>query len=253
VEQEKMTTIYVLWMRQLIRYFRSKSRIIVSLGQPLLYLFVFGFGFGPVFKRAGQGNYIQFLAPGMIGMTILFTSIFSGIELMFDRQFGFLKEMLVSPQPRLLLMLGRTLGGASTSILQGTIVIIICLIAGFRPVSIAALPIAFAFMVLVAVMFAALGTAIACTLTDMQGFQMVVSFLVMPMFFLSGALFPLIGLPSVMVIMAKMDPLTYGVDGIRAAMIGVSRFGMGLDFAVLGVLTVLFLAVGARRFSRIEA
>lgn len=248
-----MTTIYMLWLRQLKRYIRSKPRIIVSLGQPMLYLLGFGFGFGPVFQKAGQGNYIQFLAPGMIGMTILFTSIFSGIELMFDRQFGFLKEMLVAPQPRLLLMIGRTLGGATTAIFQGTIVIVICMIAGFRPLSVAALPIAFAFMVLVAVLFTALGTAIACVLTDMQGFQMVMNFLVMPIFFLSGALFPLTGLPAVMGILAKLDPLTYGVDGIRGAMIGVSHFGVGLDFLVLGILSMVFLAIGARQFSRIEA
>jgi ABC-2 type transport system permease protein len=248
-----MTTIYVLWLRQLKRYIRSKPRIIASLGQPLLYLLGFGFGFGPVFQKAGQGNYIQFLAPGMIGMTILFTSIFSGIELMFDRQFGFLKEMLVAPQPRLLLMIGRTLGGATTAILQGTIVIVICIVAGFRPLSFAALPIAFAFMVLVAVLFTALGTAIACTLTDMQGFQMVMNFLVMPIFFLSGALFPLTGLPAVMGLLAKIDPLSYGVDGLRGAMIGMSHFGMGLDFAVLGVMAMVFLGIGARQFSRIEA
>ena len=248
-----MTTIYVLWLRQLKRYIRSKPRIIASLGQPLLYLLGFGFGFGPVFQKAGQGNYIQFLAPGMIGMTILFTSIFSGIELMFDRQFGFLKEMLVAPQPRLLLMIGRTLGGATTAILQGILVIVICIIAGFRPLSISALPIAFAFMVLVAVLFTALGTAIACTLTDMQGFQMVMNFLVMQIFFLSGALFPLTGVPAAMALLANIDPLSYGVDGIRGAMIGVSHFGMLLDFIVLGIMAMVFLAIGARQFSRIEA
>jgi ABC-2 type transport system permease protein len=248
-----MTTIYMLWLRQLKRYVRSKPRIIASLGQPLLYLLGFGFGFGPVFQKAGQGNYIQFLAPGMIGMTILFTSIFSGIELMFDRQFGFLKEMLVAPQPRLLLMIGRTLGGATTAILQGCLVIVICVIAGFRPLSVSALPIAFAFMVLVAVLFTALGTAIACALTDMQGFQMVMNFLVMPIFFLSGALFPLAGLPLVMGLLAKMDPLSYGVDGLRGAMIGTSHFGLGLDFLVLGILALAFMVLGARQFSRIEA
>jgi ABC-2 type transport system permease protein len=248
-----MTTIYILWLRQLKRYIRSKPRIIASLGQPLLYLFGFGFGFGPVFQKAGQGNYIQFLAPGMIGMTILFTSIFSGIELMFDRQFGFLKEMLVAPQPRLLLMIGRTLGGATTAIFQGTIVIVICVIAGFRPNSLAALPLAFAFMVLVAILFTALGTAIACALTDMQGFQMVMGFLIMPIFFLSGALFPLKGLPTAMRIVTRIDPLTYGVDGLRGAMNGVSNFGLGYDFLVLGVVTLLFMALGARQFSRIEA
>src|ERR1700689_1896908 len=167
-----MNTIYVLWLRQVKRYLRSKPRIVASLGQPLLYLLSFGFGFGAIFAKAGQGNYIQFLAPGMIGMTILFPSIFSGLELMFDRQFGFLKEMLVAPQPRLLLMIGRTLGGATTAIFQGCIVIVICIIAGFRPSRLAALPLAFAFMALVAILFTALGTVIACRLTDMQGFQM---------------------------------------------------------------------------------
>lgn len=248
-----MNTIYVLWLRQVKRYFRSKPRIIASLGQPLLYLFGFGFGFGPVFQKAGQGNYIQFLAPGMIGMTILFTSIFSGIELMFDRQFGFLKEMLVAPQPRLLLMIGRTIGGATTAIFQGIIVIAICLLAGFRPATLAALPMAFAFMVLVAILFTALGTAIACLLTDMQGFQMVMGFLIMPVFFLSGALFPLNGLPAAMRILTRIDPLTYGVDGLRGAMNGVSNFGAGLDFLVLIGIGLVFMFIGARLFSRIEA
>jgi ABC-2 type transport system permease protein len=253
VEEEEMNTIYVLWLRQVKRYFRSKPRIVASLGQPLLYLFGFGFGFGPVFQKAGQGNYIQFLAPGMIGMTILFTSIFSGIELMFDRQFGFLKEMLVAPQPRFLLMIGRTIGGATTAIFQGIIVIVICLIAGFRPAGAAVLPLAFLFMVLVAMLFTALGTAIACLLTDMQGFQMVMGFLIMPIFFLSGALFPLTGLPAAMRILTRLDPLTYGVDGLRGAMNGVSNFGAGPDLLVLVAIGLVFMAIGARLFSRIEA
>ena len=248
-----MTTIYVLWLRQVKRYSRSKPRIIASLGQPLLYLLSFGFGFGAIFAKAGQGNYIQFLAPGMIGMTILFTSIFSGIELMFDRQFGFLKEMLVAPQPRLLLMIGRTLGGATTAIFQGVIVIVVCLLAGFRPTNYAGIPIAFCYMILISVMFTALGTAIACSLSDMQGFQMVMNFLVMPIYFLSGALFPLTNIPAVMKFFATIDPLSYGVDGMRGALIGRSVFGGLLDVSVLAALTLAFLAFGARQFSRIEA
>jgi ABC-2 type transport system permease protein len=248
-----MNTIYVLWLRQVKRYLRSKPRIVASLGQPLLYLLSFGFGFGAIFAKAGQGNYIQFLAPGMIGMTILFTSIFSGIELMFDRQFGFLKEMLVAPQPRLLLMIGRTLGGATTALFQGVIVIVICMIAGFRPTSLTGIPIAFGYMVLISVLFTALGTAIACSLSDMQGFQMIMNFLVMPIYFLSGALFPLTNIPVVMKFFATIDPLSYGVDGVRGALIGISHFGGLVDFAVLSVLTLAFLALGARQFSRIEA
>src|SRR5437773_10269516 len=116
--------VYMLWLRQIKRYFRSRARIVGSLGQPLLFLLSLGFGFGPIFQRAGQGNYIQFLAPGVIGMTVLFTAIFSGIELIWDRQFGFLKETLVAPVPRILIMIGRTLGGATVALIQGMIVVV---------------------------------------------------------------------------------------------------------------------------------
>ena len=127
-----MNVIYILWLRQLKRSARSKARIIGSFAQPLLYLLAFGFGFGSIFQRAGQGNYIQFLAPGIITMSILFTSIFAGIEVIWDRQFGFLKETLVAPVPRILIMVGRTLGGATVAVLQGMVVLFICLAVGFR-------------------------------------------------------------------------------------------------------------------------
>ncbi len=190
-----MSVIYILWLRQLKRYSRSRPRIIASLGQPLLFLVALGFGLGPVFKKAGQGNYIQFLAPGIIAMTVLFTSVFSGIELIWDRQFGFLKETLVAPVPRILIMLGRTLGGATVAMIQGAIVVVVCLIAGFRPHNFAMFPAAIIFLALIAILFTAVGTAIASLLSDFQGFQLVMNFLVMPMFFLSGALFPLKTVP----------------------------------------------------------
>jgi ABC-2 type transport system permease protein len=247
-----VTTLYMLWLRQLKRYVRSKPRIIASLGQPLLFLLGLGFGFGPVFQKAGQGNYIQFLAPGVIAMTILFTSIFSGIELIFDRQFGFLKEMLVAPVPRLMIMVGRTLGGATVAIIQGLIVVLICFLAGFRITTFGALPLAFAYMVLIAVMFTALGTAIASVLSDFQGFQLVMNFLVMPIFFLSGALFPLTNLPFALNFLATIDPLSYGVDGLRDSFIGVSHFGATTDLVVLSVMTAVLLVIGGRLFSRIQ-
>ncbi len=246
-----MTIIYALWLRQLKRYVRSRARVIASLGQPLLFLFGFGFGFAPVFQKAGQGNYIQFLAPGVIAMTILFTSIFSGIELIFDRQFGFLKEMLVAPVSRATIMVGRTLGGATVSLIQGLVVAAICLIAGFRP-ALSALPAALLFMVLIAIMFTALGTAIASVLSDFQGFQLVMNFLVMPIFFLSGALFPLNNLPVALDIIARIDPLSYGVDGLRSSLIGISHFGAALDLGVLAALCVILLLVGGRLFQRIQ-
>src|SRR5579862_2078669 len=127
-----MTAIYILWMRQLKRYVRSRARIIASLGQPLLFLVALGFGFGPIFQKAGQGNYINFIAPGVISMSILFTAIFSGTEIIWDRQFGFLKETLVAPVSRFEIMLGRTLGGALVATIQGVIVLILTILVGFR-------------------------------------------------------------------------------------------------------------------------
>jgi ABC-2 type transport system permease protein len=244
--------IYMLWLRQLKRYARSRARIVGSLGQPILFLLALGFGFGPVFRRAGEGNYIQFLAPGVIAMTVLFAAIFNGIELIWDRQFGFLKETLVAPVPRVTIMIGRTLGGATTAVMQGLIVAIVCTIAGFRAEGFSAVGGGFVFMVLIAVMFTALGTAIASSLSDFQGFQMVMNFLVMPIFFLSGALFPLTGLPRTLDIIARIDPLSYGVDGLRSSMTGVSHFGVATDLAVLSVLTVALLLVGTRLFSKIQ-
>jgi len=247
-----MNVIFVLWLREVKRYLRSRPQIIGSLAQPLLYLLVLGFGFGAVFQQAGQGSYLQFVAPGVVAMGVLFTSIFSGIGLLWDRQFGFLKETLVAPVPRLQIMAGRTLGGATIAIIQGTLVLVVCMLVGFRPESWTGVPLAFLFMALIAVVFAALGTAIGSTLRDMQGFQLIMNFLIMPIFFLSGALFPLDNLPVALTIATRLDPLAYGVDGLRGAFIGVSQIGLLVDIAVLVVLSLVFLLLGARAFSKIQ-
>ena len=247
-----MNAIYILWLRQVKRYVRSRPRIIAALGQPLLFLIAFGFGFGPIFERAGAGDYRQFLAPGIIAMTVMFAAIFSGIELIWDRQFGFLKETLVAPVPRLMIMIGRTLGGATTALMQGMIVVVICFLIGFRITNWPLLPLAFVFMALIAIMFTALGTAIASVLSDFQGFQLIMNFLVMPIFFLSGALFPLDSVPGALKAVAAVDPLTFGVDGLRASLGGNVVYGMGLDLLVLCVLTMAVLVLGSRLFSRIQ-
>jgi ABC-2 type transport system permease protein len=247
-----LDVIWGLWVRQLKRYLRSRARMIGALGQPLLFLIALGFGLGPVFQRAGQGNYIQFLAPGIVCMTVLFTAMFSGIELIWDRQFGFLKETLVAPVSRLTIMVGRTLGGATVAVIQGLIVSIACFAIGFRPERLALLPAALVFMTLVALMFTALGTAVASVMEDFQGFQFVMNFLVMPIFFLSGALFPLTSAPRVLTIVAALDPLSYGVDGLRGALTGIVHYGLATDLAVLSVLTALIVAMGSVLFSRIQ-
>ena len=247
-----MIAIYTLWLREVKKYFRSKSRIIGSLGQPILFLIALGFGLGHVFQKAGEGNYIQFLVPGIISMSILFLAIFSGISVIWDRQFGFLKETLVAPVPRWQIMLGRTLGGATVAILQGFIVFAISFLAGFKIVNMTALPLTFVFMALIALIFTALGTAIASVLQDMHGFQLIMNFLVMPIFFLSGALFPLTNLPKILGVIVRFNPLSYGVDGIRATLDGVSQFGLMTDFWVLAIVTAILIGIGSYLFSKIQ-
>jgi ABC-2 type transport system permease protein len=247
-----MSVIYILWLREMKRYLRSRVQLIASLGQPVLYLLALGFGLGPVFQRAGNGSYLQFMAPGVIGMTVLFSSIFSGLGLLWDRQFGFLKETLVAPVPRLQIMIGRTLGGATVAVLQGLLVSIVCLIAGFRPVHLASVPLALVFMILIATVFSALGVAIGSSLQDMQGFQLIMNFLVLPIFFLSGALFPLTGLPRVLSVVTSIDPLSYGIDGMRSVLLGASYHGAAMDAEVLVAIASVLLVFGAYRFSKIE-
>jgi ABC-2 type transport system permease protein len=247
-----MNAIYILWLRELKRYVRSRVQIVASLGQPALYLIALGFGFGPVFAQSGHGSYLQFMAPGVIGMTVLFSSIFSGIAMLWDRQFGFLKETLVAPVPRIYVMAGRTLGGATVAMIQGFLILVICLIAGFRPQHWIAIPLAFAFVAMIAIVFAALGTAMGSLIKDMQGFQLIMNFMVMPMFFLSGALYPLTNLPKALSLITKIDPLSYGVDGLRGTLIGLWHFNFATDIALLGGLAAIFLASGAYLFSRIE-
>jgi len=264
-----MGAIYIMWLREVKRYFRSRAQLIVSLGQPTLYLLALGFGFGPIFARAGAGNYIQFIAPGIIGMTVLFSSIFSGMAMLWDRQFGFLKETLVAPVPRINIIFGRTLGGATVAMMQGLLMFIVCLIAGFRPVhqhapgapatyNWLAIPVALIFVAMIAIVFAALGASAGSSIKDMQGFQVLMNFLVMPIFFLSGALYPLKNLGPVMTWITRADPLAYGIDGLRGVLIGNWQFSYGpqfnflLDFCILAGLAAIFLGTSAWLFSRIE-
>lgn len=247
-----MKTIYILWLRQVKRYWRSKPRLIGALGQPLLFLVALGFGFGPIFQRAGGGDYIQFLTPGIVAMSILFTSMFNGIEVIWDRQFGFLKETLVAPISRVKIMIGRTLGGATVATMQGIVVFLMSLIVGFRPYNWLYLPLAIIFMFLIACMFASLGTAIASKLEDMHAFQLIMNFLIMPIFFLSGALFPLEGLPGFIDVITRFNPLTYGVEAIRYALIGAAKFSIFVDLAVLGAAITIVGIVGTYFFSKIQ-
>lgn len=245
-------TIYVMWLRELKKFLRSRSRMIGALGQPLFFLLSLGYGLGSVFQAAGQGNYIRFLVPGMVGMTIIFTAMFNGMQVIWDRQFGFLKETLVAPVPRVAVMLGRTVGGATVATVQGCIVLALTLVIGFRPDNWLLVGPAILVMFLIASLFSAFGIAVASRVTDMQGFQLVMNFLVMPMFFLSGALFPLTNIPFVLRALATIDPLSYGIDGLRALLINAAHFGIATDVALLLALAIGCLGLGSYLFARIE-
>ena len=247
-----MGAVYILWLRQLKRYARARARMIGSLGQPLLFLLAMGYGFGPAYAKAGGGDYIQFLAPGIVSMGILFTAVFSGIEIIWDRQFGFLKETLVAPVSRLQIVLGRTLGGATVAFIHGLIVLVMCVVVGFRFERPALLPLAALFMLLLSAASTAVGTAIGSVLEDMQAFPLIMNFLVMPLFFFSGALFPVEGLPKALRVASELNPLTYGVDGLRGALTQSHAFGLGWDLAVLGAVAGFLLAFGSYLFSRIQ-
>jgi len=247
-----MSAIYVLWLRQLKRYYRSRSRVIGSIGQPLMFLLALGFGFGPMYQKAGGGNYLQFLAPGIMAMGILFSAVFSGMEIIWDRQFGFLKETLVAPVSRFEIILGRILGGATVALIQGVMVFVICTIVGFRVERVLLIPVALVFMFFIAVLCAAIGTAIASVLEDVQGFQLIMNFLIMPLFFFSNALFPLEGLPPALRLIIRLNPLSYGIDGLRGALTHGFLFGLGPDLLVLGLVTAALVALGSYLFSLIQ-
>jgi ABC-2 type transport system permease protein len=204
-------------------------------------------------KVSGGANYTDFLTPGIIAMAILFTAVFSGLDVIWDRQFGFLKETLVAPISRTEIMVGKTLGGAIISIIQGLIVLSMTYLLGFRIQSLSSLFQGLIFMFLIAIFFTGLGLTIASELKDFQGYQMLLNFLIMPVFFLSGALFPLQNLPTSIYLISRINPLTYGVDGLRGAIVGMSIFGIYNDLAVISTLSVLICAIGIMLFSKMEA
>ena len=248
-----MNYIYLLWRLQWKRHLRFRIRIFSSLGQPLMFMCVLGFGIQPLFQKATQENYIQFVCPGVVATALLTTSIVSGLGLIFDRQFGFLKQTLVAPAPRVLIMFGRTLRGATVSVSEALLVLLACFVVGFRPSGIQMLPMAVFFMLLIALMFNALATAIAATLSDAQAFPLFTNFLFAPIAFLSGAYYPTTNLPVLLRWFAQLNPLSYGVDGLRGVLIGTYHFSPLTDFAVLSIATVVLIIIGSYLFSKMEA
>lgn len=248
-----MDVIYILWLRQMKRYVRSRSRMLGAIGQPILFLLALGYGIGAVYKKAGEGNYLEFLVPGIIIQTILFSGVFWGIQILFDKRFGFLKEMLVAPVSRLRVLLGNALGGATISLVQGLFVFVISIGLGFRPHEWALLPVAMLIVVALSLALTSFGAGIASMVEDFQGFQGINNFLIFPLFFLSSALYPLTSAPTVLRVLSSANPLSYAVDGLRYTLIGQTHFGLLKDAIVIIVTLIVSVYFAVNRFNRIQA
>lgn len=250
-----LRAVYVLWLREMKRYFRAKSRILGSLAVPFFFLAFLGLGFNRMaVPGVTQGvKYIKYLVPGIIGMSLLFQSIFAGLSVLWDREFGFLKEIMVAPVSRVSIVLGRIAGGMTAALIQGLLVMIVSLFVGFRIKSVPAVLLALVFMVLISASFIGLGLLFASRMRDMQGYSIIMNFVVFPLFFLSGALYPLNNLPSWLRTLSFADPLTFGVDGLRGALLGISALGIPLDLLIMGAFSVLMVFLGAWSFERGES
>ena len=249
------TAIYVLWMREMKRWWRAKSRIVGSLAMPLFFLAFLGLGFRrmTIPGLSDDVGYIRFLVPGIIGMNILFSSTFGGLSVLWDREFGFLKEIMVAPVSRVSIVLGRIAGGATTALIQAVLILGISYFMGFKVTNISSIFLAIVFMILIAVTFLGLGLVFASKMRDIQGFSIVMNFVIFPLFFLSGALYPLENFPVWLRYISKLDPLTYGVDGLRAALIGVSSFSIFYNFIFMVIFSSVMILLGAYFFEKSES
>jgi len=248
------TAIYVMWRRERIRFARAKSRVVGSLAMPIFFLAFLGLGFRrmPVPGMGGGTGYIGFLAPGIIGMTLLFSSSMQGMSVLWDREFGFLKEIMVAPVSRVSLVLGRIAGGTTTSMLQGLLIFGASLLMGFRFRGPLAFLFGLVFMLLIAFTFIGMGLVFASRMKDMQGFGIIMNFVIFPFFFLSGALTPLENFPWVIRALSYADPLTYGVDGLRGVLTGTSALPVLVDLAAMAGFAVIMLFLGAYFFETTE-
>jgi ABC-2 type transport system permease protein len=243
-----------MWLRQMKRFVRSKSRLISSFVQPLFFLFILGSGFRVASFEGLEVDYISFLSPGIIGMSILFSSMFTGISVLWDRQFGFLQEVLVAPISRFSIILGRTFGGATIALFQGMIILIISLGLGVKIEGIFNLLMTFAFMVLISFASVGFGLTIATKIHDFQGFQIIMNLLLMPLLFLSSAFFPVSTQPILQTI-ASFNPMFYMVDGLRGSLIGInaSVHPPIINFIVVLFISIFMLSMGAYSFNKSEA
>jgi ABC-2 type transport system permease protein len=246
-------TIYTLWLREMKRFTRNKARLVGSMALPLLFLVVLGTGFGQFFRYRSDVSYVEFVGPGIVGMSLLFSSMFGGLAILWDKQFGFMKEILVAPVGRIAIIAGMTLGTVTTSMAKAMVFLVALMGAGLVTPDPAGLLGAVLFMFLISASFVCLGIAFASQMTDPQGFQLIMNFLIMPVFFLSGALFPLEGLPPWLTVLTRINPLTYGIDGMRYALDSPHHFPPLFNALVLVAFLVSTTLASAYLFRKMVA
>lgn len=249
-----MQAIYVMWLRQMKRFFRYKSRLAATFIQPLFFLVIFGAGFSRIQMPGITGDsYMSYFAPGVVAMSIIFSSLFTGIAVLWDKQFGFLQEVLVAPVSRLSIIIGRTLGGATTSLIQGLIILGIAFVLGVPFPGVIGLVMTLIFMVFIAFTAVGFGLILASKMRDMQSFPLIMNLIMMPLLLVSSAFFPLQNFPSIISIVAKLNPMFYMVDGLRGSLIGYDNIYPPLvDFSVVLVICIIILSLGNYFFSKSE-
>jgi ABC-2 type transport system permease protein len=244
----ELRKIYGLWHREVLRYWREKSRIVSSLILPLLWLLVFGSGLRGI-QVPGAQTYQTYIFPGILGMTLLFTSVFSGISVIWDREFGFLKEILVAPVSRTAIVIGKALGSGTSALIQGTILLPLSFLVGVHlsPISFVIL---LPTMVLISIGLVSVGLLMASLMTSLEGFNFIMSLVIMPMFFTSGALFPLTSAPAWLRDFSYINPLTYGVDVLRwATFSGAdSLLPVYIEFLILALFAAAMIAACSYTF-----
>jgi len=249
------TAIYVLWLREMKRFLRAKSRIVGTVAMPLFFLLFLGMGFRRIAipGMSEDMDYLRYLVPGILGMNLLFSSTFGGLSVLWDREFGFLKEIMVAPVSRVSIVLGRIAGGVTTALMQGLFILGISSLMGFRMNSVLSLGMTIVFMVLISVAFLGFGLIFASKMKDMQGFPIVMNFVIFPLLFLSGAFYPLENFPFWLRYISHLDPLTYGVDGLRGVLIGVSTYSIFFNFVMMVGFAMFMIFLGAYFFEKSES
>lgn len=246
--------LYALWLREFKVFLREKSRLIASTFTPLLWLFVMGNGFGSAttLTNLTPMEYQKFLFPGILCMSVIFSAVFFGSYIIWDRKFDFLKSVMVAPVSRGMIFTGKVLGGMTNSLIQVSILLVVGFVIGihFTPFEIIESVIVILFL---SFALTSLGLAIGSYMTSLEGFQMIVSFVVFPLFFLSGALFPLDKLPSWLSLLTTIDPATYSVDALRNIILGVGSKSLSYDILILILYTLGLGILGTLSFRRMKA